>query len=170
MTRAHEHNWPVKGALMRNPEHADITGASNCSTTTTGSWVTITANSKTLQIVITPDADCRVEVVLRAQMSHSAANPTFALGVDVNGSSAGRSIAPTIMSAGTALSMAPVLCEFAASAGTTYTITGKVLNSTAGTLTVYAGSVLTTTEMYIKVFKKPEEDEDDGDSEFLHAL
>ena len=155
MTRAHEHNWPVKGALMRNPQHANITGASNFSTTTTGSWVTITANSKTLQIVFTPDTDCRIEVVLRAQMSHSAANPTFALGVDVNGSSAGRSIAPTIMSASTALSMAPVLCEFAASAGTTYTITGKVLNNTAGTLTVYAGSVLTTTEMYIKVFKKP---------------
>jgi hypothetical protein len=72
----------------------------------------------------------------------------------VNGTSIGRSLAPTILAAGTIWSMAPVISEFAATADTEYTITGKVLTNTTGTLYVYPGSSsVTTTEMYIKVFK-----------------
>ena len=151
--REHEHNWPQRGTLMRNPEHADIAGASNFTTATTGAWQTITANAKTLQIAITPDADCRIEVVLRIAASHSAADAAYNVGVDVNGAITGRSVAPTNGAAAEILSIAPVICEFAATAGTTYTITGKAINYKAGTLTIYnTGDV---TELYIKVFKKP---------------
>jgi len=149
--RAHEHNWPVKGALIRNPEHADIDGASNFSTTTTGSWVTITANSKTLQVVFTPDTDCRIEVILSGLVNHSNVSAGVYLGIDVNGANVKHALAhnPGVSIFHEKL----VTHEFAATAGTTYTITGKTLTSTAGTVTVNKDAA--ATELYIKVFKKP---------------
>jgi hypothetical protein len=136
---------------MRNPEHANITGASNFTTATTGAWQTITANAKTLQIVITPDTDCRIEVVLSGLIDHTNTTAGVFLGIDINGANVKHALC---VNPGVGIyHAATVLYEFAATAGTTYTITGKTLTSTAGTVTV--NQSVEATELYIKAFKKP---------------
>lgn len=143
-------NYYQPGALIY-VEHANISGADNFTTSTTGAWQTITKNAKTLQVVYIPPADCRIEVVLMGLVNHSNTAAGVYLGIDINGSNVKHALShnPGV----SIFHSRTVLHEFAATAGVTYTITGKTLTSTAGTVMVNQDA--TATELYIKVFKKP---------------
>ena len=66
--RAHEHNWPLRGALIKRSVDTVYTGAGDFNAVTTGAW---TAFARALTLSYTPQVDCIALLLGQVSCIHS---------------------------------------------------------------------------------------------------